>query len=92
MNSNISAADREVIDDIRASFQPRPKLTITFPVPIKQVDARKIEIDLVERGPDPFSVEFTKHVVELMGSMGGEAFLDEMAQHIGKRLIIDNLK
>ena len=85
-------SDRPINPLIDHNGTKAPKLTITFPVPIKQTDRNKVEIDLLERGPDPFSVEFTRHVVELMGSMGGEAFLDEMAELIGKRLIIRNLR
>jgi hypothetical protein len=75
----------------RLSVGAHRVIDVVFPCEVKQVDRNKVQIT-VEPGPEPFSPEWTKHVVDMIGEIGASAFLDDMGDYMNRQLIIRNIR
>lgn len=69
----------------------RQKLIVRFPAPIKQVDRDKVEIEL-HPGPSPFTDQFMSETRQIMGINAGEAFLEQMENHILLKTILSGVR
>lgn len=70
-------------------------IDIKFPRPckVRGVDERSVEVEFpVIVGQSPFTEAFTKQVVESMGEVGADAFLDDMADYILRQFIVRNIR
>lgn len=100
MSNNETVREVYVADEFRSDIKPSGFATtrvigLKFPRPckVRGVDGRSVEVEVpVIAGQPPFSQEFCKQVVEVMGEVGADSYLDDMADYLMRQFIIRNIR